>query len=70
MANLEMKDIFKKIISIKSALDGYRPFSEHVVKQLRDYYRIERIIVEMCGEEPSTTAWGGTAEAMGLMTRY
>jgi hypothetical protein len=51
MANLEMKDIFKKIISIKSALDGYRPFSEHVVKQLRDYYCIERIIVEMCGEE-------------------
>ncbi|MDP3048807.1 MAG: Fic family protein, partial [Thermodesulfovibrionales bacterium] len=26
--------------SLKSALDGYRPFSEHVVKQLKDYYRI------------------------------
>src|SRR4030066_732545 len=36
----EIKDILNKIDSLKFALDGYRPFSEHVVKQLRDYYRI------------------------------
>jgi len=40
MANLIMTDILQKISSLKSALDGYRPFSEHVVNQLRDYYRI------------------------------
>ena len=34
------KDILKKIDSIKSVLDGYRPFPQHAVKQLRDYYRI------------------------------
>ncbi|MBU4320619.1 MAG: Fic family protein [Thermodesulfovibrionales bacterium] len=34
------KDILNKLSSLKSILDGYRPFSEHVVKQLRDYYRI------------------------------
>ena len=34
------KNILNKIDTIKSALDGYRPFSDHVVKQLRDYYRI------------------------------
>src|SRR4030066_1293946 len=33
-------DILSKIDSIKSIIDGYRPFNEHVVKQLRDYYRI------------------------------
>jgi len=33
-------DSINKIDSIKSALDGYRPFPDHVVKQLRDYYRI------------------------------
>jgi len=33
-------DILSKIDSIKSIIDGYRPFPEHVVKQLRDYYRI------------------------------
>src|SRR4030065_826423 len=33
-------DILSKIDSIKATLDGYRPFNEHVVKQLRDYYRI------------------------------
>ena len=33
-------DILSKTDSIKSTLDGYRPFNEHVVKQLRDYYRI------------------------------
>jgi Fic family protein len=35
-----IKDILTKIDSIKSVLDGYRPFPDHVVKQLRDYYRI------------------------------
>lgn len=35
-----MNDILNKISSLKSALDGYRHFPEHVVKQLRDYYRI------------------------------
>jgi len=33
-------DIPRKIDSLKSVLDGYRPFPDHVVKQLRDYYRI------------------------------
>ena len=47
----EFKDIFNKIDSIKSDLDRYRPFPEHVVKQLRDYYHIERIIAEVWGEE-------------------
>ncbi|MDP2845458.1 MAG: hypothetical protein Q8N79_05210 [Candidatus Methanoperedens sp.] len=51
MANLGMKDILAKIDSVKSALDRYRPFPEHVVKQLRDYYRIERIIAEVWVEE-------------------
>ena len=37
---IDIKDLLKKIDAIKSVLDGYRPFSEHVVKQLRDYYRI------------------------------
>jgi Fic family protein len=37
---MEIKDIRSKIVSLKSALDAYRPFSEHVVKQLKDYYRI------------------------------
>jgi len=36
----EPKDIMNKIDSLKSVLDGYRPFPDHVVKQLRDYYRI------------------------------
>lgn len=36
----EIKVILDKIDSIKSTLDGYRPFSDHVVKQLKDYYRI------------------------------
>lgn len=35
-----MNDILQKIDALKSALDGYRPFPEHVVKQLKDYYRI------------------------------
>jgi hypothetical protein len=38
--NTEIKDILAKIDSIKSVLDGYRPFPDHIVKQLRDYYRI------------------------------
>jgi Fic family protein len=33
-------NMLNKIASLKSALDGYRPFSDHVVKQLKDYYRI------------------------------
>lgn len=36
----EIKNILNRIDSIKFDLDGYRPFSEHVVKQLKDYYRI------------------------------
>ena len=40
MPDLTDKDILIKLSSLKSALDGYRPFSEHVVKQLKDYYRI------------------------------
>lgn len=36
----EIKGILTKIDSIKSVLDGYRPFPDYVVKQLRDYYRI------------------------------
>ena len=34
------KDILQNIDSLKSVLDSYRPFSDHVVKQLKDYYRI------------------------------
>jgi Fic family protein len=34
------KDIIYKLDSIKSALDSHRPFPDHVVKQLKDYYRI------------------------------
>ncbi len=33
-------DLLYQIDSIKSSLDKHRPFSNHVVKQLRDYYRI------------------------------
>ncbi len=38
--NNQTLDILKKIDAIKSVIDGYRPFSDHVVKQLKDYYRI------------------------------
>jgi Fic family protein len=38
--NYTDKEILNKINSLKSALDSYRPFPNHVVKQLRDYYRI------------------------------
>jgi len=34
------KDLLEKIAPLKSSLDSHRPFSDHVVKQLRDYYRI------------------------------
>lgn len=34
------KDILEKTDSLKSDIDYYRPFSDHVLKQLRDYYRI------------------------------
>lgn len=40
-------DSINKIDSIKSVLDGYRPFPDHVVKQLRDYYRLNGIIAEV-----------------------
>jgi hypothetical protein len=33
MTNLAMKDILDKIAFLKSALDKYRPFPEHVVRQ-------------------------------------
>lgn len=35
-----MEDILNKTDFLKSVLDSYRPFSDHVVKQLKDYYRI------------------------------
>lgn len=34
------QDLLHQIDSIKSTLDIHRPFNDHVVKQLRDYYRI------------------------------
>lgn len=37
---LSSKDILEKIDSIKSEINILRPFTDHVVKQLRDYYRI------------------------------
>lgn len=37
---IENKDTLKKIDSIKSVLDSHRPFPDHAVKQLKDYYRI------------------------------
>ena len=40
MPDLANNNILTKISSLKSALDGYRPFSDHVVKQFKDYYRI------------------------------
>lgn len=35
-----MDDILTKLSTLKSSLDGYRSFSDHVVKQLWDYYCI------------------------------
>lgn len=40
MTNSETNDTLNKTDSIKSILDSHRPFPDHVVKQLRDYYRI------------------------------
>lgn len=37
---LELNSLIEKTDAIKSALDGYRPFSDHIVRQLKDYYRI------------------------------
>ena len=34
------KEVLERVNAMKSVLDSYRPFSEHVVQQLRDYYRI------------------------------
>src|SRR3990167_7891891 len=34
------KEGLERVDAIKSVLDSYRPFPEHVVQQLRDYYRI------------------------------
>ena len=36
----ETNHLLQQIDSIKSALDTHRPFPDHVVKQLKDYYRI------------------------------
>jgi len=35
-----MNDILNKIDSLKSAIDSYRPFSEHAASQLKAYYRV------------------------------
>lgn len=35
-----MKDILKKIDSIKTKIDAHRPLDSHMVKQLREYFRI------------------------------
>lgn len=35
-----MKDILKKIDSIKTKIDAHRPLDLHMVKQLREYFRI------------------------------
>src|SRR5208337_2132801 len=35
-----MKDILKKIDSIKAKIDAHRPMDSHMVKQLREYFRI------------------------------
>ena len=35
-----MKDVLKKIDSIKTKIDAYRPMDSHTVKQLREFYRI------------------------------
>ena len=40
MSDFIDKDILIKLAALKSALDGYRPFPDHVVRQLKDYYRI------------------------------
>ena len=40
MNNFSRQNILKKIDTIKSIIDRHRPFSAHIVGQLRDYYRI------------------------------
>ena len=35
-----MKDLFKKIDRLKAQIDGHRPMNSHMVKQLREYFRI------------------------------
>lgn len=35
-----MKDILKKIDSIKTKIDAHRPLDSHMVKQLKEYFRI------------------------------
>lgn len=52
---VEMEDILNKIDSLKSVLDGYRPFPDHVVKQLRDYYRIGMTYTSNAIEENTIT---------------
>lgn len=39
--NYTDKNTLNKIDSLKSALDRYRPFPEHIVKQRSNYYHIE-----------------------------
>lgn len=34
------KEVLERVAAMKSVLDSYRPFPEHAVQQLRDYYRI------------------------------
>lgn len=36
----QFDDILYNLSSLKATLDSYRPFPDHVVKQLKDYYRI------------------------------
>src|SRR3989338_9023457 len=40
MIKPKKNNVLTKLSSIKSILDSHRPFPEHVVKQLKDYYRI------------------------------
>lgn len=35
-----MKDLLKKIDLLKAKIDGHRPMNSHMVKQLREYFRI------------------------------
>ena len=35
-----MKDTLKKIDLIKSKIDTFRPIDDHLLKQLREYFRI------------------------------
>jgi hypothetical protein len=42
----EIKDILNKIDSIKSTLDGYRPFSDHVVSNKRSARIVKEKAIE------------------------